>query len=61
MIPKKANKLYKQLSEDLNIEEDLVDKFIGFYYKHLKLLVLKPFLTNVTGLPILCAIRITLV
>jgi 4-alpha-glucanotransferase len=33
MIPKKANKLYKQLSEDLNIEEDLVDTFIGFYYR----------------------------
>ena len=33
MIPKKANKLYKQLSEDLNVPEDLVDTFISFYYK----------------------------
>lgn len=33
MIPKKANKLYKQLSEDLNIAEDLIDTFVSFYYK----------------------------
>lgn len=36
MIPKKANKLYTQVAEDLNIEEDLVDKFIGYYYKSIK-------------------------
>jgi nucleoid DNA-binding protein len=37
MIPKKANKLYKQLAEDLDIEEDLVDKFIEHYYKEVRL------------------------
>jgi predicted DNA-binding protein YlxM (UPF0122 family) len=36
MIPKKANKLYKQLSEDLNIEESLIDTFIGFYYRTIR-------------------------
>jgi hypothetical protein len=36
MIPKKANKLYKQLSEDLNIEEGLIDTFIGFYYRTIR-------------------------
>lgn len=36
MIPKKANKLYKQVAEDLNIEEDLVDKFIEHYYKDIR-------------------------
>ena len=36
MIPKKANKLYKQLSEDLNVEEDLIDKFIEHYYKDIR-------------------------
>jgi nucleoid DNA-binding protein len=52
MIPKKANKLYKQLSEDLNIEEDLVDKFIEQYYKEIRsaLVNLKYPRINVEGL-----------
>ena len=33
MIPKKASKLYKQVAEDLDIEELLVENFIEFYYK----------------------------
>ena len=36
MIPKKANKLYKQISEELGIDEDLVDKFIEHYYKEVR-------------------------
>jgi hypothetical protein len=36
MIPKKASKLYRQVSEDLNIEEALVETFIGFYYKTIR-------------------------
>ena len=52
MIPKKANKLYKQLSEDLNIEEDLIDKFIEHYYKDIRsaLVNLKYPRINVEGL-----------
>jgi nucleoid DNA-binding protein len=52
MIPKKANKLYKQLAEDLNIEEDLVDKFIEHYYKEIRsaLVNLKYPRINVDGL-----------
>jgi hypothetical protein len=33
MIPKKPNVLYKQVAEDLNIAENLVDAFMTFYYK----------------------------
>lgn len=36
MIPKKASKLCIQLAEDLNIEQDLVDKFIEHYYKEVR-------------------------
>lgn len=52
MIPKKANKLYSQVAEDLNIEEDLVDKFIEYYYKTIKehLADLKHPRINVDGL-----------
>lgn len=36
MIPKKATKLYKQVSEELNIDESLVEDFIEFMYKNLR-------------------------
>lgn len=36
MIPKKANKLYVQVAEDLGVPEDLVDNFINFYYKTIR-------------------------
>lgn len=36
MIPKKATKLYKQVSEELNINESLVEDFIEFMYKNLR-------------------------
>lgn len=37
MIPKKCNILYKQLSEELNISENLVDNLINFYYKDVRI------------------------
>jgi hypothetical protein len=36
MIPKKPNLLYKQVAEDLDIPESLVDAFITFYYKEIR-------------------------
>lgn len=36
MIPKKASKLYKQVSEDLDVEQILVENFIDFYYKRIR-------------------------
>jgi nucleoid DNA-binding protein len=36
MIPKKASKLYKEVSEDLNIEESLVENLIEFYYREVR-------------------------
>jgi nucleoid DNA-binding protein len=36
MIPKKASKLYKEVSEDLNIEESLVESLVEFYYKEVR-------------------------
>lgn len=36
MIPKKATKLYKQVSEELNIDESLVEDFVEFMYKNLR-------------------------
>jgi hypothetical protein len=36
MNPKKANKLYIQVAEDLNITEDLVEVITEFYYKEVK-------------------------
>lgn len=36
MIPKKPNILIKEVSEDLELSEDLVDKFISFYYKDIR-------------------------
>lgn len=36
MIPKKASSLYKQVSEDLDIDQILLENFIEFYYKDIK-------------------------
>jgi hypothetical protein len=36
MNPKKASKLYKQVAEELNISETLVEDFIEFYYKAIR-------------------------
>jgi|TARA_R110000868_G_scaffold330167_1_gene591098 hypothetical protein len=52
MNPKKANKLYHQVAEDLNINEDLVETITEFYYKEVKNLMtnlLEPRI-NVEGL-----------
>ena len=36
MKPKKSNQLYRQVSEDLNVETDLVESLIEFYYKDVR-------------------------
>lgn len=36
MIPKKANKLYKEVAEELNVSDTLVEETIGFYYNHIR-------------------------
>lgn len=36
MIPKKPSKIYKELSEELNIEGSLVEDLIEFYYKKVR-------------------------
>jgi len=36
MIPKKASKLYKQVAEELNVEETLVEDFTEFLYKNVR-------------------------
>jgi nucleoid DNA-binding protein len=36
MIPKKPSSLYKQVSEDLDIEQILVENFVDFYYKKIR-------------------------
>lgn len=36
MIPKKSSKIYKVVSEDLNIQEKLVEDIVQFYYKELR-------------------------
>jgi hypothetical protein len=36
MIPKKPSKIYKIVSEDLNIQESLVEDVVQFYYKELR-------------------------
>jgi hypothetical protein len=36
MIPKKPSKIYKIVSEDLNIQETLVEDIVQFYYKELR-------------------------
>ncbi|NBU05927.1 MAG: hypothetical protein EBT39_06210 [Sphingobacteriia bacterium] len=39
MIPKKPIILYKQVAEDLNQSESLVDTFMTFYYKEVRKLL----------------------
>ena len=36
MIPKKPNTLFKEVAEDLEMSEDLIDKFVTFYYKDIR-------------------------
>jgi len=36
MNPKKSSKLYKEVSEELDLTEDLVQDFIEFYYKEIR-------------------------
>lgn len=36
MIPKRPKKLYKELSEDLDISESMVDDIVSFYYKEVR-------------------------
>jgi nucleoid DNA-binding protein len=36
MIPKKANKLYSTVAEDLNVSETLVEDVVEFYYKEVR-------------------------
>ena len=36
MIPKKANKLYIEVAEDLDVSEELVEAFIEAYYKEVR-------------------------
>jgi len=36
MIPKKASNLYKQVAEDLDVDQILVENFIDFYYKRIR-------------------------
>ena len=36
MIPKKSKLLYKDVSEEMNVSENLVDTLIDFYYRELK-------------------------
>jgi hypothetical protein len=36
VIPKKPNTLFREVAEELEISEDLVDKFITFYYKDVR-------------------------
>jgi hypothetical protein len=36
MIPKKPKHLYKEISEDLDMSETLVDNFMTFYYKDVR-------------------------
>ena len=36
MNPKKATKYYKQVAEELNVNETLVEDFIEFYYKNIR-------------------------
>ena len=36
MIPKKSDTLFKDVAEELEISEDLVEKFVTFYYKDVR-------------------------
>jgi hypothetical protein len=39
MIPKKSNKLYKEVAEDLEISEALVGELVEFYYNEIRQLL----------------------
>jgi len=39
MIPKKPKVLYKQVAEDLDLPESLIDAFMTFYYKEVRKLL----------------------
>jgi hypothetical protein len=36
MIPKKSSLLYKELSEEMDLPQDLIQNFIEFYYKEIR-------------------------
>jgi hypothetical protein len=36
MKPKKSNQLYRQVSEELNVDQDLVESLVEFYYKDVR-------------------------
>jgi nucleoid DNA-binding protein len=36
MIPKKANKLYKEITKEFDVSEDLVENLVELYYKTLR-------------------------
>ena len=42
MIPKKSNELYREVAEDLEVSEDLVEDLVQLYYKEIR--------KNLTGL-----------
>ncbi len=52
MIPKKANSLYKEITEEFDISEDLVESLVESYYKKLrkKMTTLSDLRINVDGL-----------
>jgi nucleoid DNA-binding protein len=52
MIPKKANSLYKEITEEFDVSEDLVETLIESYYKTLrkKMSSLSDLRLNVDGL-----------
>ena len=37
MIPKKPNAVYKEVAEELNLPANLIEDFIEFYYKEIKI------------------------
>ena len=52
MIPKKANSLYKEITEEFDVSEDLVESLVEDYYKTLrkKMSSLSDLTINVDGL-----------
>jgi nucleoid DNA-binding protein len=52
MIPKKANKLYTEITKEFDVSEDLVENLVELYYKTLRknLSSLSELRTNVDGL-----------
>lgn len=36
MNPKKSNKLYREVAEELNISDTMVEETISFYYNHIR-------------------------